>query len=54
MFYRAGGTSSYVTLRHITGTLDGRAGSFVLQGTESASTHDDYPFMPITLTYDIG
>jgi hypothetical protein len=69
---------------HITGTLAGRAGSFVLQGdgtydgktargqsrvvegsgtgelaglsgtAESVSTHDDYPFMPLTLKYDIG
>jgi hypothetical protein len=84
MFYRADGTSSYVTVMHITGTLDGRAGSFVLQGHgsydgktargqsrvvegsgtgelaglsgtgESVSTHDDYPFMPLTLKYDIG
>ena len=84
MFYRADGTSTYVTLMHITGTLDGRRGSFVLQGQgtydgktacgeshvvegsgtgelaglggtcESASTHDDYPFMPLTLKYDIG
>ncbi len=84
MFYRADGTSTYVTLMHITGTLNGRSGSFVLQGhgtydrktargeshvvegsgtgelaglsgtCESVSTHDDYPFMPITLKYDIG
>jgi hypothetical protein len=84
MFYRADGTSAYVTLMHITGTLDGRPGSFVLQGHgtydgqtargqshvvegsgtgqlagltgtgESMSTHDDYPFMPLTLKYDIG
>ena len=84
MFYRADGTSSYVTVMHITGTLDGRAGSFVLQGhgtydgktahgqshvvegsgtgelaglsgtAESVSTHDDYPFMPLTLKYSIG
>ena len=84
MFYRADGTSTYVTLMHLTGTLDGRRGSFVLQGQgtydgktargesyvvegsgtgelaglggtcESVSTHDDYPFMPLTLNYDIG
>lgn len=84
MFSRADGTSSYVTLMHVTGALDGRSGSFVLQGhgtydgitargesrvvegsgtgelaglsgtAESASTHDDYPFMPLTLKYDIG
>ena len=84
MFYRADGTSTYVTLMHLTGTLDGRRGSFVLQGhgtydgttargqshvvegsgtgelaglsgtAESVSTHDDYPFMPLTLNYDIG
>lgn len=83
MFYRADGTSAYVTLMHVTGTLDGRAGSFVMQGdgtydgttargqshvvegsgtgelaglsgtAESASTHSDYPFMPLTLKYDI-
>ena len=32
MFYRADGTSAYVNVMHITGTLAGRAGSFVLQG----------------------
>ena len=84
MFYRADGTSAYVTLMHITGALDGHPGSFVLQGhgsydgraargqsqvvegsgtgelaglsgtAESESTHDDYPFMPLTLKYDLG
>ena len=84
MFYRADGTSAYVTVMHITGMLGGRRGSFVLQGHgtydgttargqshvvegsgtgelagltgtgESASTHGDYPFMPLTLKYDIG
>jgi Protein of unknown function (DUF3224) len=82
LFYRADGTSSFVTLMRITGALDGRSGSFVLQGHgtydgttarveyqvvdgsgelsglrgtgESVSTHDDYPFMPLTLRYDIG
>jgi Protein of unknown function (DUF3224) len=83
LFYRADGTSSYVTLMRITGTLDGRSGSFVLQGHgtydgttarvethvvegsgtdeltglrgtgESVSTHADYPFMPLTIRYDI-
>ena len=83
LFYRADGTSSFVTLMRITGTLDGRSGSFVLQGHgtydgttarvdshvvedsgtgdlvglrgtgESVSTHADYPFMPLTLKYDI-
>jgi hypothetical protein len=81
MFYRADGTSSYVTLMHVTGTLGGRTGGFVLSGqggfdgttargesrvvpgsgtgglagitgvAESVSTHDDYPFMPLTLSY---
>ena len=32
MFYRSDGTSTYVSLMHITGALDGRAGSIVLQG----------------------
>jgi hypothetical protein len=83
MFYRTDGTSSYVTLMQITGTLDGRSGSFLLQGNgtfdgkaargeyhvvegsgtgelaalsgtaESVATHDDYPFMPVTLAYDV-
>ena len=35
MFYRADGTSTYVGVMHITGTLDGRRGSFVLQGQGS-------------------
>jgi hypothetical protein len=81
MYYRADGTSTYVTLMHVTGNLGGRSGSFVLQGQgtydgtkarvefrvvpgsgtdelagisgtgESVSTHDDYPFMPLKLTY---
>lgn len=84
MFYRADGTAGYVSLMHVTGTLDGRSGSFVLQGqgtydgtaargdlqvvegsgtgelsglrgtAQSVSTHDDYPFMPLTLRYDIA
>jgi hypothetical protein len=33
MYYRPDGTSSYVTLMRVTGTLDGRGGSFVLQGS---------------------
>ena len=32
MFYRADGTSAYVTVMHVTGMLGGRRGSFVLQG----------------------
>jgi hypothetical protein len=84
MFYRTDGSSDYAGLMHITGMLDGHAGSFVLRshgtydgatarvqfhvvegsgtgelagltGTaESASTHDDYPFMPLTLRYDLA
>jgi Protein of unknown function (DUF3224) len=84
LFYRPDGTSSYVVLMRITGTLDGRSGSFVLQGdgtydgtaargqmrvvegsgtgelaglrgaAESVSTHADYPYMPLTLRYEVG
>lgn len=84
MYYRADGTSSYVTMMYVEGTLDGRSGSFVLQGSGtfdgtsarvesqvvpdsgtgelaglrgtavSISTHEDYPFMPLTLAYDLG
>jgi hypothetical protein len=32
MFYRPDGTSSYVSIMHVTGSLGGRSGSFVLQG----------------------
>jgi hypothetical protein len=82
LFYRTDNTSTYVSLMHLTGTIDGRSGSFVLQGegtfdgttahvetrvvsatgdlagltgtAESESTHADYPYMPLTLRYDIG
>lgn len=84
LYYRPDGTSSYVSLMRITATLQGRSGSFVLQGdgafdgttaigdttivdgsgtgelagisgaAHSASTHDDYPHMPLTLTYELG
>ena len=83
-YYRPDSTSSYVTVMRLTGSLDGRAGSFVLRGEgafdgttasgqmtvvagsgtgglaglsgtcESVSTHADYPFMPLTLTYDLA
>jgi hypothetical protein len=32
LFYRADGTSTYVTVMHLTGVLDGRGGSFALTG----------------------
>src|SRR5262245_14155263 len=32
LFYRPDGTSTYVTFMCVEGTLDGRSGSFVLQG----------------------
>lgn len=84
LYHRADGTSSYVSLMQVSGTLAGRSGSFVLQGSgtydgktahgesvvvegsgtgeltglsgtaESISTHDDYPYMPLTLKYVIG
>lgn len=84
MYYRPDGTSSYVTVMRLTGSLDGRSGSFVLTGDgtfdgttaagttrivpgsgtgdlagitgtcSSVSTHDDYPQMPLELTYDLG
>ncbi len=84
MYYRSDGTSSYVNIMHLTATLDGRTGSFVLSGEgtfdgttasgtstivagsgtggltgirgaiNSASTHADYPFMPLVLDYDVA
>lgn len=83
MYYRPDGTASLVSLMHVTGTIDGRTGSFVLAGTgtydsstarvgttvvegsgtgdltgisgtaESVSTAEDYPHMPLKLTYDL-
>jgi hypothetical protein len=83
MYYRPDGTSSYSAFLHVTGTLNGRTGSFLLQGeggydgttasshsrvvpgsgtgglagisatADSASTHADYPHMPLTLSYDV-
>lgn len=84
MYYAADGTSSYVTLMQVTGTLDGKTGSFVLTGSgtydgttaagesrivpgsgtgelagisgsaSSTSTHQDYPFMPLSISYELG
>ena len=80
----ADGTSHYATVMRLSGTLDGRSGSFALVGQgdfdgttssttaavvpgsgtdglaaltgrlESVSTHADYPYLPLTLTYDFG
>jgi Protein of unknown function (DUF3224) len=82
MYYRPDGSSTYLTLMTLIGTLGDRHGSLVLAGeghydgafargesrvidatgdlvgvtgtATSVSTHADYPFMPITLTYDIA
>jgi hypothetical protein len=83
MYYNADGTSRYVTLMHVVGSLGGRQGSFVLAGSGtfdgthargestvvpgsgtgelaglrgtavSVSSHADYPFMPLTLDYEL-
>lgn len=83
LYYSAEGTSSYVTLLHLSGRLGDRSGSFVLEGSgtydgttatvalavvpgsgtdeltgisgaaTSESTHEDYPYMPLTLDYEI-
>jgi hypothetical protein len=82
LYYRADGTSSFVSLMSLSGTLDGRSGGLVLAGeggydgttatmsarvvdatgdlvgltgtASSSSTHADYPYMPLTLTYELG
>jgi hypothetical protein len=84
MYYRPDGTSSYTTVMRLTGSLQGRSGSFVLIGdgtfdgatargrlqivdgsatgdlvgivgrAESDSTHVDYPFMPLSLTFELA
>ena len=33
LYYEADGTSTFVGLMHVTGTLDGRAGEFVMEGS---------------------
>ena len=82
LYYRPDGTGSYVCVLQLTDAIEGRAGSFVLQGTgtydgttaqlvttvvagsgtgdlvgltgtaTSTSTHEDYPYMPITLQFE--
>jgi hypothetical protein len=84
MYYAPEGTGSYASVMELTGTLDGRSGSFTLIGqgsydgtsavfsmtvvpgsgtgglhgirgtAGSASTHEDYPFMPLSLDYTLG
>jgi hypothetical protein len=82
LYYKADGTSTYVTLMSLTGTVEGRSGRLVLAGdggydgktarmradvieatgdlagltgtVVSESTHEDYPHMPLTLTYELG
>jgi hypothetical protein len=82
LHYRADGTSTYVTLMSLTGTVEGRSGRLVLAGdgsydgttarvrahvidatgdlagltgtAVSESTHEDYPRMPLTLTYELA
>ena len=82
LYYKADGTSTYVTLMSLTGTVEGRSGRLVLAGDGgydgktarmradvieatgdlagltgtvlSESTHEDYPHMPLTLTYELG
>ncbi len=83
MYYAADGTSTYVTMMQVTGTIEGKSGSFVLTGSgtydgstaagastivpgsgtgelagitgsaSSRSTHQDYPYMPLTISYDL-
>jgi hypothetical protein len=44
-YYRPDGTSSFVTVMRLAG----------ISGTcESVSTHADYPFMPLTLAYELA
>ena len=82
LYYKADGTSTYVTLMSLTGTVEGRSGRLVLAGdggydgktarmradvieatgdlagltgtVVSESTHEDYPHMPLILTYELG
>ena len=83
MYYRPDGTTAYVSVMQLSGTIDGRHGSFVLRGkgdfdgttargemeivagsgtaglagitgtARSVSTHADYPYMPLEITYDL-
>ena len=81
MYYRADGTTAYVSVMQLSGKIAGRQGSFVLRGkgdfdgttargemeivdgsgtaglagitgtARSVSTHADYPYMPLEITY---
>jgi hypothetical protein len=81
MYYPTEKESTYVTVMQLDGSIDGHAGSVVLQGSgtydgttarmdlevvsatgelagmtgkaTSSSTHEDYPNMPLTLTYTL-
>ncbi|MDX6245027.1 MAG: hypothetical protein QOE76_2750 [Frankiales bacterium] len=84
LFYRPDGTSRFVCLMQLDNVIEGRSGSFVLEGrgsydgttaelvaavvegsgtgdlvgvtgtVSSTSTHADYPYMPISLGYELG
>jgi hypothetical protein len=82
LYYPEDGRSTYFSFLSVTGSLDGRTGTIVLQGdggydgttarsrysivdgtgelagisgtAESVSTHADYPYMPLTLEYELG
>lgn len=84
MYYRGDGTTAYVSVMQLSGTIDGRSGSFVLRGNgdfdgttargemeivdgsgtaglagitgtaRSVSTHADYPYMPLEITYALA
>src|SRR5690349_4492730 len=49
MFYRPDGTSTYVSLMQITATFEGKAGSFVLEGSgeyDGTTAKGEYRVVP--------
>jgi hypothetical protein len=57
MYYRADGTSDYLTLMHVTGVLDGRSGTFVLRGQgvfDGGTARTQFDIVPGSGTGDLA
>ena len=57
MYYRPDGTGTYLSYLRLTGTLDGRSGSFVLQGTgeyDGTSARSESRVVPGSATGDLA
>jgi hypothetical protein len=57
MYYTADGTGVFLSLMEVTGTLDGRRGSFVLEGRgtyDKTTARSDYAVVPGSGTGDLA